>query len=583
MKNFSPISQIKIKHHFLFLLMAIVVCYYVFNQYYLLSNPIKSIELVFSDKVTKEEIPIVYISSNKESEISFTKVYRFHNTENLVYQSLLDDKKKLRKLRLYFPHPNKTVGIKSIRLKSGNDEISILLKKFKKSAGIKFIERPNELKLETHIVNGYFELPETYIYKSDFINIYQLVLSFFVLWVLIIIVLKILNPIEFEVFCIGNLSMILFLLSIFLPAPIYNITLIIIAVLNIKNISWIAIKSQKTNILILGLFTIYLLNNLFVSGESFNELSTIERFLPLIILGIVLPGISNRKFLSLFPYSALCIGFWLLSTSVFDVYIHQNFKFLSFDFFTKYLHPVYFSYLLFFSICFIDLNYKGKHKYILEFILFMFLIFCGSKMVFLFSLMVITINFIKNIKVLFLIFPILIVVFMFSPIKNRFNEVLKIDDFTILNEKHIENPYDTRINGLTLRLILWRETLETMRFKDFFFGKGVSKETNHLLNARLEKLGLKEHIGFNPHNQYVDTFWRTGFLGFFVLIAIPLYSFVLGLRNKDKLLIQFSLFMIAVMFSESIFGRVNGIYFFTTVMLILINSSQLHENRNIRN
>jgi O-antigen ligase len=123
-----------------------------------------------------------------------------------------------------------------------------------------------------------------------------------------------------------------------------------------------------------------------------------------------------------------------------------------------------------------------------------------------------------------------------------------------------------------------------MEVADILLGKGVTKETNSLLSARLNKLGLKNHIDFNPHNQYIDTFWRTGFLGLFVLIAIPLFSFVVGLKNRDKLLIQFSLFMMAVMFSESIFGRVNGIYFFTTVILILINTStsKLDENRNIR-
>ncbi|GAL82111.1 hypothetical protein JCM19274_9 [Algibacter lectus] len=355
------------------------------------------------------------------------------------------------------------------------------------------------------------------------------------------------------------------------------------AILNVRSISWTAIKAQKINLIIIGFFLIYLLNNLFISEESFNEMSTIERFLPFIILSVVLPSIGHRKFLALFPVSAFAIGFGFLLTSIFDVFIHHNFEFLSFDLFTKYIHPVYFSYLLFFSICFIDLNYKGKNKYILEFILFVFLIFSGSKMVFLFSLVVVSLNFIKNKKTTLLILPLAIIVVLFSPLKHRFSEIINKEDLTVLNEKHIEKPNDTRVNGLTLRLILWRETLATMNGIDYVFGKGVSKQTNKTLQKRLYVLGLTHHLNFNPHNQYVDTFWRTGIIGLLLLISIPIYSLVIGgVKRRDKLLIQFSLFMLAVMCSESIFGRVNGIYFFSTVILILMNTTKHNENSNIR-
>ncbi len=578
--------KIKIFHYFLLALISVLISLslYVFVKYDALQNPITSVELVFSDEVSKEDIPIIYISSGKESKINFETVYKFHDTGNLVYQCQLDKSKKPRNLRLYFAYPNRTVSIKSIHLKSSTDVVSIPLQKFKKRVGINCIELPNDIKLEILSKNGYIELPETYIYPSDFKNIYQLILPLLVLLVLIVSVLKSLKPIEIKPFSISNITISLLVLTVFLPAPIYNVALILMAVLTMRKISWAAIKAQKINLIIIGFFLIYLLNNLFISEEGFSEISTIERLIPFIVLGVVLPSIAHRKFLALFPISAFVIGFGFLLTSIFDVYMHQNFVFLSFDFFTKYLHPVYFSYLLFFSICFIDLNYKGKHKYILEFVLFVFLIFCGSKMVFLFSLMVVFLNLLKNKKTALLILPLALIVVLFSPLKQRFDEILNKDDFTVLNEKHIKDSYDARVNGLTLRLILWRETLATMEVADILLGKGVTKETNNLLSARLNKLGLKNHIDFNPHNQYIDTFWRTGFLGLFVLIAIPLYSFVVGLKNRDKLLIQFSLFMMAVMFSESIFGRVNGIYFFTTVILILINTStsKLDENRNIR-
>ena len=563
----------KLKQQYLFLLMIASVGYYLYNQYCLLPAPVHTIELVFGDEVTIQEVPIVYISSNQESEINFETVYKFQDTGNLVYQCQLDETKKLRKLRLYFAYPNKTVSINSIALKSSNEIVLIPLQKFKNQFGVKSSAQPNNLKIETLIKNGYIEFSKTSIYSSDFNNSYQLILPLLIVLILIILVIKTLKQIEIRPLSIPNITISLLVLTEFLPAPIYNVALILMAALNLRSVSWAAIKQHKTNLFVIGFFLIYLLNNLLVSEESFKEMSTIERFLPFVVLGIVLPAIANRKVLYLFPISAFVIGFGLLITSIFDVYMHQNFVFLSFDLFAKYMHPVYFSYLLFFSICFIDVNYKGKQKYILEFILFMFLIFCGSKMVFLFSLIAVFLNMLKNKKTVLLILPLALIVVLFSPLKQRFSEITNIEDLTVLNEKRIQNPYDARVNGLTLRLMLWRETLATMNGLDYILGKGTTGQTNKLLEKRLNDLGLINHLSFNPHNQYVDTFWRTGILGLLLLILVPTYSLVIGLNRKDKLLVQFSLFMLAVMCSESIFGRVNGVYFFTTILLILTNSN----------
>ena len=99
----------------------------------------------------------------------------------------------------------------------------------------------------------------------------------------------------------------------------------------------------------------------------------------------------------------------------------------------------------------------------------------------------------------------------------------------------------------------------------------------------LKKLGLNQHQNYNPHNQYVDTFWRTGILGLILLIMIPLYSLRWAIKNKEVVLIQFSALMLVVMLTESIFGRVRGIYFFTLVIVLLINSPKKNENSDIRN
>ena len=126
------------------------------------------------------------------------------------------------------------------------------------------------------------------------------------------------------------------------------------------------------NLLFLSFFLVYLLNNLFIAKEGYHEMSTIDRFLPILILGLVIPAIAQWKHLVLFVYASFGLGFWFLLTSTFDILVHGNFNFLSFDLFTKYLHPIYFSYLLFFSILYLETESAGIKKYILQSILLVF-------------------------------------------------------------------------------------------------------------------------------------------------------------------------------------------------------------------
>ena len=273
--------KLKTFHYYLLVTSVLIsLTLYVFVNYDFFDKPISSVELVFSEEVSKKDIPIIYISSDKESKINFKTVYKFQDAGNFVYKCELDDSKKLRTLRLYFPYPNRDILIKSISVKSSDKVVSIPLQKFEKCQGVKCIEQPNDLKLEILTKNGYIELPSNYIYRSDFKNIYQLILPILVLLILIVIVLKCLSPISIKPFSIQNITLIILVLSIFLPNPIYNIALILMAVLNVKKISWAVIKTQKINLIIIGFFMIYLINNLIISEESFLEMRTIERFSP---------------------------------------------------------------------------------------------------------------------------------------------------------------------------------------------------------------------------------------------------------------------------------------------------------------
>ncbi|MCT4628546.1 O-antigen ligase family protein [Winogradskyella sp.] len=552
---------------------------YSYYNYFFFNTHVNAIEVTFNKDVTKKGLPIMYISESKQSKLDYSKVFRFNRLRDSVYIVSFEDPIILRKFRLYFEYPNEQVTISNFTIITDKQKHILAVEKLNKSEHLKQIIKRDKLKLEIHKSNAYIEASKSMLYTSDFKAIYLLLIP---LVIIAFILAKIKFWVSFKIRDLHELSIVFLLTSIFLPPPIYNIALILAVILSVKNFKVSILLANKNNILVVVFFFIYLFNNLFVSQEGYASMRTIERFLPFLILPIALHRVSNRKLLNFLPSSAIVIGFGFLITSIYDVYVYKNIEFLSFENYTKYLHPVYFSYLLFFSICYIDAYMKGWLKYIIEFILFVFLIFSGSKMVFVFSLLVVLIGLLKNKKTIFVAIPLILITLLFSPLKRRFKDILNKEDLTILKEEHIENENDPRINGLTLRLILWKEALATMSGIDYIIGKGVTKQTDMLLEKRIFNLGLLEHKSFNPHNQYVDTFWRTGIIGLILLILIPAYSFIIGLKNKNKLLVQFSLFMFAVMWSESVFGRVNGIYFFTTVLLILMNSNTINENSHIR-
>ena len=93
----------------------------------------------------------------------------------------------------------------------------------------------------------------------------------------------------------------------------------------------------------------------------------------------------------------------------------------------------------------------------------------------------------------------------------------------------------------------------TMKGVDYLIGKGVTDSAEDELSLRLNNLGLTKHEEYNPHNQYVDTFWRTGVIGSDIPLLIPLYGIFYGIKNKDS--------SIGTVFCLYVGHYVFGIYF----------------------
>ena len=207
-------------------------------------------------------------------------------------------------------------------------------------------------------------------------------------------------------------------------------------------------------------------------------------------------------------------------------------------------------------------------------VLFFFLILAGSKLVITLTFIIYVSLVVKNLKAASVMVIGLAAMAFFPPVQKRFNEILNIDDLSVIKEQVIVDNNDPRVNGLTLRLLLWQESINVIEtIPEFVFGKGVGKATDDLLKLNLVKRGLGKYQRFSTHNQFINIFMRAGLIGVLALLMIVVFGFYKAIKNKNKMLLIMVIMFTFAMLTESVFQRVLGIYFFTTVLLFLVKPS----------
>ena len=217
----------------------------------------------------------------------------------------------------------------------------------------------------------------------------------------------------------------------------------------------------------------------------------------------------------------------------------------------------------------------------LQGVLFFFLILAGSKMVVSFTFVVYSLIFISSKKNILIILIPLLLVLLFPPIQERFKEIVNLDDLSVINEGVINNPNDERVNGLTLRVLLWQESVRSIdTFSEYIFGLGVGERANKILVENLNKRGLEKYNRYSTHNQFVNLFMRTGLLGVVMLLIILGICFYKSIIYKNKLLLISTLLFTFAMLTESVLQRSVGITFFISVILLLTRDNFLNEGSN---
>lgn len=554
---------------------------YLFKNYRV--APLSIQKISFETNLNANDI-LIYITKKNAFGTDFSEPYH----PLAKHDTLVFDMKdiQVRSFRLYVGIKKDSLFIKNIKIE--NDNIELLSLSNFTFNGISNRKLVNDFGMFfASEQNGYLELKKSHISFNEVLV--SEVLVFLLSFLLSVLSLFAIRDFSIDFSQIKALSVLFFLGAIFLPHPIFNIAFILSLALVIRDFNFKQLLASNASVCFILYFLLFILINFFTT-TTFNKKIT-ETLIPIFLLPIYFASIPKYNYLKVFPISAFFLSIYFFGSSLLDGVIYSNINYFSFDAFTKYLHPVYFSYLLLFSLVYLELEDSNLYnKAIFRMVLLTSLLFCGSKLIISLTILFFSYRFFRKKVVLgFSVLAILIVsILLFSPTKKRFIEVVNLSNLSILSERPLKSVHDERLNGLTLRLIIWQESLSSIsNSMELFFGKGVGDEADLFLENKLLKRGLEPgQAKYDPHNQFIATLFKFGIIADFLILVICISLFYKGTRDRNHLLVYFVVIFFIVMFTESILQRVVGINFFISILLLLSTRitypSKYLENSNHR-
>lgn len=581
-KNF--IGNFKRKQFLLFSLgFALLYSFYILDSYQLRNPKIDTIEIQINVQVYE---PVIYSRSTGNTDFD-KPIHAALSNGRFVYDL---SSHTTRNFRLYIGTAIDTGIIRNIAFINQNQTENISLNEFKVS-NLRFKNLNDSTGFFSCDRTGYIELKRNNInyIEGVFILIFGIIGSFLSALIGMFVFEHLLNHLLIS-FDLEVLSVSLFLSSFYLPFPITNILLIASSLIVISKFNFRILLENKIGLFLLIYFAWFVIHDVFFMTQFNSKL--FETYLPFLILPIFFACIPSKNYLTLFPAAAVFYCNYYLITSIFDYVIYKNLSAFSFDGFTKNVHPIYFSYNIVFSMFVLWLYpIQNKYKHILSLLLLISLFCCGSKLMIALVVLLFTFQLVKTSLFKGFVFGIgvIFVLLIFEPTRQRFVEILDVKSLTVLSENPIKTRFDSRINGLTLRLIIWQEAIKSASgFKQFLIGIGTDDVADKNLEQKLTSRGLEpNHVKYDPHNQFITSFYKFGIIGVIVLVSFCMYCFYLASKFSNSLLFYTSILFLVAMFAESLWQRYIGIYFFGSIFLILstfvkqLNST--HENSHIRN
>jgi O-antigen ligase len=229
---------------------------------------------------------------------------------------------------------------------------------------------------------------------------------------------------------------------------------------------------------------------------------------------------------------------------------------------------------------------------ILFFLLFLFLL--SSKLVIVFFILyflyvMIKLLLLKSVNKKFITISIIgfmalsvLILFTRNPINNRFKEIMQTDFRLIEKEKFNPGIY---FNGLQFRLLQWKFVSEILNEKKAWLaGISPGDAQDHLNQKYIVKdmytgtveRGDKGFIGYNTHNQFLESLLQTGILGSLIFLLICGSLVKMAWQRKKAELSFVTMLLIIYSLSESVFETQYSLFIFLFLPLFFYST----KNRN---
>jgi len=141
----------------------------------------------------------------------------------------------------------------------------------------------------------------------------------------------------------------------------------------------------------------------------------------------------------------------------------------------------------------------------------------------------------------------------------------------------------TDAESTAVRILIWKESIKLIKNK-FWFGT-TAGDVNDKLIESYEKEGLTGALTkkLNAHNQFLQTFIGTGFIGFVLLILMTLFLIVYSFIKKNYILMLLSILISLNFMVESMLQTQAGFTFFTFFLCLILkyNLKAVSEYKNI--
>ncbi len=155
-----------------------------------------------------------------------------------------------------------------------------------------------------------------------------------------------------------------------------------------------------------------------------------------------------------------------------------------------------------------------------------------------------------------------------NPVSKRFKETFVTDISVVLRDHYSTDMY---FSGLQFRLIAWKFSLQIIKDKKkYLLGVGPSRAQPELdakyRNANMysgEQPNSKAgYIGYNAHNQFVQTFLQSGILGLLLLLGMIFFLCRKALIEKNDTFLSIIVLTATLFLTESVLEGQYGIVLF---------------------